>query len=174
MSVLHSGTCGFSYRLFYCSTMFLPRSSAHCIKTTLSRDAHTGSVGLVVRARVRAHTRKVLMTSARPDEPVLIKVIFSPLNADALMAPFFHCSTKTQIFSVLCRYLSPPVHKSSARITDHCAKAKIGPDMKTDMTCAFNNGTQAATKADYTCDGSKHRLCLRPPPSPPVRQPACK
>lgn len=36
LSVHHSGTCGFSYRMFYCSTMFLPWSSAHCIKTTLS------------------------------------------------------------------------------------------------------------------------------------------
>lgn len=61
LSVHHSGTCGFSYPMFYCSTMFLPWSSAHCIKTTLSPDAHTG------RARLIVHTctRRVMMTSAR-------------------------------------------------------------------------------------------------------------
>lgn len=48
LSVFQSGTCGFSYRMFYCSTMFLPWSSAHCIKTTLSPDAHTGRVCLIV------------------------------------------------------------------------------------------------------------------------------
>lgn len=61
LSVHHSGTCGFSYRMFYCSTMFLPWSSAHCIKTTLSPDAHTGRVRLIVHTC----TRRVMMTSAR-------------------------------------------------------------------------------------------------------------
>lgn len=69
-SVLHSGTCGFSYRMFYCSTMFLPWSSGHCIKTTLSRDAHTGRVGIIVRAHTltQAHKQahRLMMTSARP------------------------------------------------------------------------------------------------------------
>ncbi len=65
LSVLHSGTCGFSYRMFYCSTMFLPWSSAHCIKTTLSPDAHTGRVCLIVHT----HARRVMMTSARQLSP---------------------------------------------------------------------------------------------------------
>lgn len=56
LSVLHSGTCGLSYRMFYCSTMFLPWSSAHCIKTTLSSDAHTGRVCLIVHTHTHPYT----------------------------------------------------------------------------------------------------------------------
>lgn len=55
LSVVHSGTCGFSYRMFYCSTMFLPWSSAHCIKATLSPDAHTGRACLCTHAHTHAH-----------------------------------------------------------------------------------------------------------------------
>lgn len=50
---VHSGTCGFSYRTFYCSTMFLPRSSAHCIKTTLSPGARTGGGCLRKHTHIR-------------------------------------------------------------------------------------------------------------------------
>lgn len=78
LSVQHSGTCGFSYRMFYCSTMFLPRSSAHWIKTTLFANAHTG------RGCFSRHVGEDDISD--PNEPILIKVSFFSL----LQTPYGH------------------------------------------------------------------------------------
>lgn len=87
LSVHHSGTCGFSYGMFYCSTMFLPWSSAHCIKTTLSPDAHTGRVCLIVHTC----TRRVMMTSAKQWAHVDKGTLF-PFDYNTLI---LHCPTLT-------------------------------------------------------------------------------
>lgn len=71
------------------------------------------------------------------------------------MVPFSHCSGKTQIFSgaaLLLKHACPRVLRS-----DHgpLHESENSPDIKTNMTCAFNNNTQ---KVGRTCDESEYGL----------------
>lgn len=84
LSVHHSGTCGFSYPMFYCSTMFLPWSSAHCIKTTLSPPMPTREES----ASLYTHAHAGWWWHQQGNEPAQIKVPFFLFDQNTSV---FHC-----------------------------------------------------------------------------------